>query len=146
MATYNSQQMTYPMFPMAGPTGDGRSIQEAGHGTFVIGTQSTGALASGDVLRMFRIHRNTRVSAAAVKWDALGAGVTIALGDAGNATRYMAATSAATAGSSTALADTGRDYLNTVQGTPILVTIGGATTNATGTITAVLHGIIENPA
>ena len=144
MATFNSLQMTPPTYPVSGPTGDGRSIQGA-HGTFALGTQSAGALASGDVVRMMRVHRNFLVKNGFLKWDALGAGVTIALGDAGDPTRYFPATSAATAGSTAAMDTKGRDF-NNAGFTTILLTIGGASTGTTGTITAELNGVIENPA
>lgn len=144
MATFNSLQMTPPTYPVSGPTGDGRSIQNA-RGVFTLGTQSTGAIASGDIVRMFRVHRNFLVRSGAMKWDALGAGVTLSLGDAANPTRYFNTVSAATAGSTTALADTGRDF-NNAGFTTVILTIGGATTNAAGTIMAELSGVIENPA
>ena len=143
MATFNSLQMTPPVYPVSGPTGDGRSIQGA-HGTFTLGTQSTGALAIGDTVRMFRVHRNFLVKQGFMKWDAMGAGVTISLGDAGDATRYFPATSAATAGSTAALDTKGRDF-NNAGFTTIILTIAGAATAATGTITAELNGTIENP-
>jgi len=143
MATFNSLQMTPPTYPVSGPTGDGRSIQGA-HGTFNLGTQSTGALAIGDTVRMFRVHRNFLVKQGFMKWDALGAGVTISLGDAGDPTRYFPATSAATAGSTAALDTKGRDF-NNAGFTTIILTIAGAATSATGLITAELNGTIENP-
>jgi len=144
MAQFNSLQMTPPTYPVSGPTGDGRSLQNS-RGTFTLGTQSTGAIASGDTVRMFRVHRNFLVRSGAMKWDALGAGVTIALGDAGDPTRYFPATSAATAGAANALDFKGRDF-NNAGFTTVILTIGGATTNATGTIMAELSGVIENPA
>jgi hypothetical protein len=144
MATFNSLQMTPPTYPVSGPTGDGRSIQGA-HGTFVLGTQSPGAIASGDTVRMFRVHRNFLVKNGFLKWDALGAGVTIALGDAGDPTRYFPATAAASAGSTNALDFKGRDF-NNAGFTTVILTIGGANTAATGTIIAELNGVIENPA
>lgn len=143
MATFNSLQMTPPTYPVSGPLGDGRSIQSA-TGSFDIGTQSTGALASGDTIRMFRVHRNFRVKQGWIKWDALGAGVTVSLGDATDPTRYFPATSAATAGQLAALDIKGRNF-NNAAFTTIILTIGGATTNATGNISAELHGVIENP-
>lgn len=143
MATFNSLQMTPPVYPISGPTGDGRSLQAA-HGRFTIGTQSAGALASGDIVRMFRVHRNFVTKTGFMKWDALGAGVTISLGDAGDPTRYFPATSAAAAGTLAALDVKGRDF-NNAAFTTIILTIGGATTNTTGLITAELNGVIENP-
>lgn len=144
MATFNSLQMTPPRYPVSGPTGSGRAIQNA-RGEFNLGVQSTGALAAGDTVRMFRLHRNFLVSHGALKWDALGAGVTISLGDAANPTRYFTAQNAAAAGSAAIIADTGRDFLNAGAATDVILTIGGATTAATGKIVAILHGQIENP-
>lgn len=144
MAVFNSLQMTPPTYPVSGPLGDGRAIQSA-HGTFVLGTQSGGALASGDTVRMMRVHRNFLVKSGFLKWDALGAGVTISLGDAADPTRYFAATSAATAGQTNAIDFKGRDF-NNAGFTTIILTIGGAGTNTTGTIIAELNGVIENPA
>ena len=144
MAQFRSLQMTAPAYPVSGPTGDGRSLQNA-KGNFTLGTQSAGALAVNDTVLMFRVHRNFLVRSGAMKWDALGAGVTLSLGDAANPTRYFNAVSAATAGSTAAIADTGRDYNNATFGNVIL-TIAGATTTATGAIMAELTGVIENPA
>lgn len=144
MATFNSLQMTPPTYPVSGPTGDGRSVQSA-RGEFNIGTQSAGALAVGDVVRMFRVHRNFRVKTGFIKFDALGAGVTVELGDVGDSTRYFPATSAAAAGQIAALDPKGRDF-NNAGFTTILLTVRGATTNTTGQIVASLDGVIENPA
>ncbi len=80
-----------------------------------------------------------------MKWDALGAGVTIALADAGDPTRYFPATSAASAGQLAAIDVKGHDF-NNAGFTTILRTIGGATTATTGQIVAELNGVIENPA
>jgi hypothetical protein len=144
MATFNSVQMTPPAYPVSGPTGDGRSVQSA-RGEFNLGAQSAGALAIGDVVRMMRVHRNFRVKTGFLKWDALGAGVTVELGDAGDSARYFPATSAAAAGQLAALDVKGRDF-NNAGFTTILLTIRGASTAATGQIIASLDGVIENPA
>ena len=101
MANFLSLQMTPPVYPVSGPTGDGRSLQNA-RGEFNFGTQSVGALAAGDTIVMMRVHRNFRVVSGFVKFDALGAGVTVQVGDSGNNARYFAASSAASAGSSPA--------------------------------------------
>jgi len=143
MATFNSLQMTMPTYPVSGPIGDGRGIQVSS-GTITLGVQSAGALAANDVVRMFRVHRNFKVKGGFMKWDALGAGVTVELGDAVDSTRYFPATSAATAGQIATLDLKGRDF-NNAGFTTILMTIRGATTNATGAITAELNGVIENP-
>jgi len=143
MANFLSLQMTPPVYPVSGPTGDGRSLQNA-RGEFNLGTQSVGALAAGDTIVMMRVHRNFRVVSGWIKFDALGTGVNVQVGDAGNNARYFAATSAATAGTVTALAETGRDYI-TPAFTNIILTISGASTNATGRIVVELHGQIENP-
>jgi len=144
MANFLSLQMTPPVYPVSGPTGDGRSLQNA-RGEFNFGTQSVGALAAGDTIVMMRVHRNFRVVSGFVKFDALGAGVTVQVGDSGNNARYFAASAAASAGTVTTLAETGRDYV-TPAFTNIIVTIAGGTTNATGRLVVELHGVIENPA
>lgn len=144
MATFNSLQMTPPTYPVSGPTGDGRSIQGA-HGVFTLGTQSAGALAIADNVRMMRVHRNFVVKQGFLKWDALGAGVTLSLGDAANPTRYFNAVSAASAGTTSTMEFAGRDFNNPTF-TNVILTIGGAATTATGVITAELNGCIENPA
>jgi hypothetical protein len=144
MATFNSLQMTPPTYPVSGPIGDGRGLQVA-TGTFTLGTQSAGAIAANDTVRMFRVHRNFKVKGGFMKWDALGAGVTVELGDAGDSTRYFGAQSAAAAGQIAALDIKGRDF-NNAGFTTIILTVRGATTNATGSITAELNGVIENPA
>jgi len=144
MAQFRSLQMSNPPYPVSGPTGDGRSIQGA-HGVFTLGTQSPGAIAAADTVVMMRLHRNFQVKQGFLKWDALGAGVTLSLGDAANPTRYFNAVSGAAAGSTAALETVGRDF-NNAGFTNVILTIGGATTTATGTITAELNGVIENPA
>jgi len=144
MAQFRSLQMTAPAYPVSGPTGDGRSIQSA-TGTFTLGTQSAGALAANDTVLMFRVHRNFVVKGGFLKFDALGAGVTVELGDAADSTRYFGATSAAAAGQVAVLDVKGRNFSNTAF-TNIILTVRGATTGTTGSITAELNGVIENPA
>ena len=144
MAVFNSLQMTQPEYPVSGPVNAGRGLQSA-HGTFTLGTQSAGALAVNDTVRMFRLHKNFLVKSGFLKWDALGAGVTLSLGDAANPTRYFNAVSAASAGSNAVIADTGRDYNNLAHRNPVILTVTGATTAATGTIIAELNGTSEQP-
>lgn len=143
MPVFNSLQMTPPTYPVSGPIGDGRTIQSA-TGDFTLGVQSAGALAVNDTVRMFRVHRNFKVKQGFMKWDALGASVTISLGDAGDPTRYFPATSAAAAGQIATIDVKGRNF-NNAGFTTIILTVTGATTAATGTITAELHGVVENP-
>lgn len=144
MAQFRSLQMTAPTYPVSGPMASGRGLQ-ASTGTFTLGAQSAGAVAVNDTVLMFRVHRNFLVKGGFMKWDALGAGVTIELGDAADSTRYFPATSAAAAGSTNALDVKGRNF-NNAAFTNVILTVRGATTNATGTITAELNGTIENPA
>lgn len=72
---------------------------------------------------------------AQISVEALGAGTTLSLGDAGSATRFMAATSTAAAVTFTAAAVAGVGYRNTTQ-TPIdlFLTVGGAALTAGKTI------------
>lgn len=71
--------------------------------------------------------------------EALGASTTLALGDAGSATRYMAAVSSSAAGTLRARALTGMHYRNTTQfPIPLFLTVGGASLTAAKIIRATL--------
>lgn len=144
MANFNSLQMTAPRYPVSGPLNGGRSVMIA-RGEFNLGTQSTGALAIADVVKMLRLHRNFRVVSAFIKTDTAMAGVTVNVGDSGNASRYFAAASLAAIGTNVAMAEAGRDYL-TPGFTDVIMTIAGAATTATGQIVLEIHGIVEQPA
>lgn len=140
MATFNSIQMTAPRHPVSGPGIGGRSLHVM-RAEYVF----SAALPVGDVIRLFRLHPRFRVESGFVKTTGLGAGVTLNIGDAADVDRYFAAANVAAAGSSVALAETGRDYLNP-RYEDVNATIAGATTGASGTLVVVLFGTIEEPA
>lgn len=144
MAIKQSIQMTPPRYPVSGPGIGGRSIKVE---RAEVNLATTGALAVGDVVQLFKLHPRFRVLSGHVQIKAgAGASVTAIVGDAGDDDRYFTTASYATAGTSTSLAETGRDYLVGGAFTTVNMTIAGATTNATGVIVVVLNGIIEEPA
>lgn len=140
MANFLSLQMTPPTYPVSGPVGDGRATQHATGNYTLVGT-----MAVNDTIQMFKLHPRFRVTGGFIKQSGLGASVQLQLGDAADPDRYFTAAAASTAGTRVDLADTGRDYLNEGAFTPVFITVTGATTGASGTIVANLHGYIENP-
>lgn len=144
MATYQSIQMSSPRYPVSGPGIGGRNIKvERGE----VNLATTGALAAGSVIQMFKLHPRFRVTSGFIKvTGGAGASVTAILGDAGDDDRYFASASIAAAGTNVTIADTGRDYLTGGAYTIVNLTTAGATTNATGVIVAEIHGYIEEPA
>lgn len=140
MATFNSLQMTPPAYPVSGPGEGGRSVK-----TERAITIPGPAMAVGDVINLFKLHRNFRVTGGYVKTDGLGTSVTAIIGDAGDDDRYFASASYATATINTTMAATGLDYI-TPAFTTVQAKIAGATTNTTGTLTVCIFGYIEEPA
>lgn len=138
MATVNSLQMTTPKYPVSGPGIGGRSLKVE-RGVY------TGAGSIGDIIQLFKLHRNFRVLGGFVKSDGNAASVTLNIGDVGDVDRYFAATAVTTAGVTQMTLGTGIDYLNPT-GTVVNATIAGANLNGTGTIVVVLFGYIEEPA
>lgn len=140
MAEVRSIQMTAPKSPVPGPGMGGRSLHVV-RGEFNL----SASLNIADVIRMMTLHKNFRVLNGFVKTTGLGTSVTVTVGDSANTARYFASAAAATAGTNTAIADTGRDYLNPTK-TDVLVTIAGAATATSGQIVVVLYGTVEEPA
>jgi|SRR3990167_4970100 len=109
-----------------------------GHVSVMVDTYEASALPSGDVIEMGGdLPIGAQVLDVIVKHDALGGSVTLAVGDAEDTDRYIAATAASSAGALRATLADGAEYEvdNTTPSTPdtqVLVTIGGA--SATGTI------------
>ena len=93
---------------------------------------TTTAMTTADTIELGLLPVGARVVGLQVGWAAHGASRTIKIGDAGDDDRFLAATSIASAGASTALAVTGAGYRNTT-GAPvaILATIDGGTLAAT---------------
>lgn len=113
----------------------------------MVDTYEASALPSGDVIELGGdLPIGALVLDVIVKHDALGTGVTLAVGDAEDTDRYIAATAAATAGALRATLADGAEYEvdNTTPSTPdtqVLVTTGGA--SATGTIKLVLFYVYD---
>lgn len=113
-----------------------------GHVSVMVDTYEASALPSGDKIELGGdLPVGAQVLAMLVYYDALGASVTLQVGDAESAGRYLAAFAASTAGSTWANLADGAEYEidNSVAATPdsqILITIGGA--SATGTIKLVV--------
>ena len=142
MANFKSLQMTPPVWPVSGPGMGGRSkkVERA-----FVDLATLGTIAIGDTIDLFKLHPRFRVLSGFIKSTGAAASSTLAVGDSGNAARYFAATAITTAGTSTALAESGRDFL-TGGYTLVQGVIAGAATGATGTLTVVLEGYIEEPA
>lgn len=94
------------------------------------------ALASGSTIAVAKLPAGTHVVGWMLQTDALGSGVTLALGDSGDADRLMAATSFASATTKSSFANgfpiaTGPGFITTAETTINLTTAGAS---ATGTI------------
>lgn len=92
---------------------------------------TTGAETAGSTIYVGRLETGERFLGGMVHWEALGAGVTLTLGDAGAAARFLGSTSAAAAGSAALSAFGGVGYRNTgTDAIPLYLTIGGTTAAA----------------
>jgi len=96
-----------------------------------------GSDANGDTVNLAVIPANCKVVGLDVANSALGAATTLSLGDAGSATRFLAATAVTSAGKNTGLLVAGQNYKPTAD-TILLATWGGAAPTAAGTISGVL--------
>jgi len=92
------------------------------------------SLASGSDIKIARLPENATVFEVVIHHDALGTSVTLSVGDASSATRYIGATAAASAGKIIMSEDGAIDGFGfeNVSETDVLITTGGAV--ATGTI------------
>ncbi len=92
------------------------------------------SLASGSDISVARLPKGSKVWDVIIHHDALGTGVTLAVGDSGSATRYVGATAAATAGKIVMSHDGAIDGFGFEQTaeTDVLITTGGG--SASGTI------------
>lgn len=142
MAVFTSLQMSLPRYPVSGPGMGGRSkkIERA-----FVDLSLTGTIATGDTIRLFRLHPRFRVLSGWIKSTGAAASSTMSVGIAGSPALFFAATGITTAATTVGLAETGRDYLTSAY-TEVIGTIAGAATGNTGTLTVVLEGIIEEPA
>ena len=101
------------------------------------------SLASGSDISVARLPKGAKIFDVVIHHDALGAGVTLAVGDSADADRYITATAAATAGKILMSEDGAIDgvaYEQTAE-TDVLITTGGGT--ATGTIKCQVWFTIE---
>ena len=101
------------------------------------------SLASGSDISVARLPKGAKVYDIIVHFDALGGSSTVSVGDADSATRYIAATSTASAGQmsmSQEGAIAGVGYEQTAE-TDIILTTGGA--SITGTIKCVVMYSVE---
>ena len=105
-------------------------------------TYEASSLASGSDISVARLPKGATVYDVVIHHDALGSGVTLAVGDSADADRYITATAAATAGKVVMSEDGAIDgfaYEQTAE-TDVLITTGGAA--ATGTIkVAVIYSV-----
>jgi hypothetical protein len=105
-------------------------------------TYEASSLASGSDISVARLPQGATVYDIVIHHDALGSGVTLAVGDSSDADRYITATAAATAGKVVMSEDGAIDgfaYEQTAE-TDVLITTGGAA--ATGTIkVAVIYSV-----
>jgi len=101
------------------------------------------SLASGSDISVAKLPKGAKVYDVVIHHDALGSGVTLAVGDSSDADRYITATAAATAGKVVMSEDGaigGVAYEQTAE-TDILITTGGGT--ATGKIKCMVFYAVE---
>ena len=106
-------------------------------------TYEASSLASGSDISIARLPKGAKVYDVVIHHDALGSGVTLAVGDSADADRYITATAAASAGKVIMSEDGaigGVAYEQTDE-TDVLITTGGAA--ATGTIKCMVFYAVE---
>jgi len=106
-------------------------------------TYEASSLASGSDITVARLPAGATVYEVVVVHDALGSSVTLSVGDASSATRYIGATAAATAGKLVMTEDGNIDgfgYENS-SSTDVLVTTGGAA--ASGTVKTAVYYTVD---
>ena len=106
-------------------------------------TFEASSLASGSDISVARLPSGAKVYDVAIHHDALGSGVTLAVGDSADADRYITATAAANAGVISMHNDGAIDGVGFEQTaeTDILITTGGSA--ATGTIKCMVFYVVE---
>lgn len=100
-------------------------------------TYEASATASGTIINLFKLQKDAVIQNFVVAFDDLGTGVTLDIGDAGDADRYVDGLDVATAaGSAVGIKADGLGYITGTDtendDTLIIATVGGAA--ATGTI------------
>jgi hypothetical protein len=91
----------------------------------LVATHTVGSDTTSDTVQLFVIPANCEVISLDVSFDACGGSCTMALGDAGSATRYMAATSTVSAGKFNGLLTAGMRYRPTSD-TIVFITWAGS--------------------
>jgi len=103
---------------------------------------TAGTEAAADRIFVGRLEPNAVFLAADISFGAMGSGATFALGDAGSANRYMAATSVAAAGTARALA--GMGYRNATKAPiDLFLTVAGATLAATQAVKVAIYSTTD---
>ena len=127
MATYNGDN--YDVAENFDPSSDSNLGQGLWGGKVRVQVENytINAKASGSIINVAKLPKGAVFLTALVVTDGLGSGVTLTLGDSGDADRYLAATSAASAGAIECQAIAGIGYQMT-DDTTIYLTTGGATT------------------
>lgn len=137
MANFYSNEMTAlttkPSVPMEGPTRGGKK-------RIRVSKYEAAAMASGSLLYMDKLPKGARLLSGKLVTDALGAGVTLALGDGTTADRFLAATTCNTANLNTPLTPKIAEVESGLAAEiDMILTSGGGA--ATGTIILVLEYI-----
>lgn len=114
---------------------DHLGVERSGKERFLLDTYEASALAIGQTIGIGKLKAGEVLLDAAITVDALGASSTLSLGDAGSATRYMAAFSTVSAGCNRIMAAGGVGYKVTADTELILTVAGGA---ITGTVKALV--------
>ena len=110
----------------------------ATYDTYTFASEAIGTTVNVGVLKPGEVFLGAILTNAA-----LGASTTLQLGDAGNTSRYIVATSTSSAGSITACAQTGIGYKNsTTADIPLYITTAGGT--ATGQFSIVIFKAVGN--
>ncbi|MCW2763385.1 MAG: hypothetical protein JWR85_3586 [Marmoricola sp.] len=146
MASFNSLELTPPVYPVSGVGLGGRTTHTA------YGRYTTAAtLATGDTIAMFDLPPRARIKHGFIKSAQLdtSTGLTLSLGTVATPTLFFnASTVGRTAGGAVdrALSFTGTDFITTGKTRVIMTATAGATTGANGDIVCALEYTVEEPA
>lgn len=127
MATYNGDN--YDVAENFDPSSDSELAKGlwGGKVRVQVDTYTINGAASGTVINVAKLPKGATFLRGLIVTDGLGSGVTLKLGDSGDDDRYLAATSAASAGTIEANALAGIGY-SVSDDTTLFLTTGGATT------------------
>ena len=94
-------------------------------------TTPSAGLTNGDVIRATTLPKGARIIEGRLAWEALGASTTLSVGYTGSATRYLGATSSATAGGTHIANTVALNYGEELSSSTVInITLGGANTSA----------------